>query len=134
MTDPAMPDETIVNYPSEGAEIGPFTETYNGILPVPSEQITAWKKQGVDRVRILYTNDLDTVIMYGDDYTSNGMEACNDHMDEIVGVNLVDLSYGIAREETYDLWTSVPVDPDMDEGAFVMFVEGAIDWSMHEDD
>jgi hypothetical protein len=99
---------------------------YDGILPVPPEQITAWKQQGVERVIINYVNDLDILIEYSD------MEECNNHMDEIVGVSLMDLSYGVAREESYDLWTKNAVG--LDDGALVMFVEGEIDWSSYEED
>lgn len=86
---------------------------YTGPLPVPANQVRAWEQAGVTEVRIRYTNSLDTLIWFAD------MSECNDHMDDIVGPNLLlsNLSYGVDRAATAAL-------TDANDDTVVMWVEG----------
>ena len=95
------------------------TVVYDGVIPIEEPTLAKWYKDGVTWVRISYVNDLDTVIWY------SGMDECNNHMDELVGVSLMDLSYGIDYAGTAQL---VEASDGSLTDSFVMFVEGEIDW------
>lgn len=91
--------------------------TYDGVLPVEEYTVSQWHKDDVETVSINYVVDLYTLIDYAD------MDECNDDMDSIVGVPLMDLSYVINRSKTAEL---------DDETSIVVTVEGLVDWSAAE--
>lgn len=92
-------------------------EYYDGILPVPEEIQEEWRKDNVDIVVISYVNDLGTLIDYAD------MDECNNHVDDITGVMLTDLTYKIDYAATYNLRVENPNVTD----SLVMTVEGFLE-------
>lgn len=94
--------------------------TYTGAVPVDEDTLARWYRDGVTNVRISYVNDLGTLIDYSD------MDECNTHMDEITGVPLIDLTYGIDYAGT----AALAPEPGGDGDSLVMWVDGEIDWSM----
>ena len=96
------------------------TLNYDGAVPVDEDTLASWYRDGVTTVRITYVNDLHTIIDYAD------MDECNNHMDDITGVPLMDLSYGIDYPGTAELAAEAgPANGD----SLCVWVEGEIDWS-----
>ena len=90
---------------------------YDGQIPIEEEQILSWFVSGVDAVRINFVSCLEDLIECPD------IEAVNEMVDHLVGVSLVDISYGIDYAGTKELSESNETLKDV----FVMWVEGSLE-------
>lgn len=88
---------------------------HDGAVPVDEDTVRVWQARGIKRVRINFVADLMDLIEARD------MNEWNNFVDEMVGVSLVDLSYGVAKPDPDDKYG---------EGDLLLWVEGDLDESL----